>query len=141
MGSSTNNDVNNIECRAANKKGTPPVFFSDPPQHACDPPIAGHDDLTDDPPPLVVVGPGVEPAQGLVVAPAVAVSAAAVLAAVAVVVQAVVQLHAHVPLQRTQGTHTERGSVTHRRHERPGGSMGDYVTQDAMRRSVSLPSV
>ena len=110
MGSSTNNDINNIECRAANKKGTPPVF-SDPPQHACDPPIAGHDDLTDDPPPLVVVGPGVESSQGLVVAPAVAIAAAAVLAAVAVVVQAVVQLHSDVSLQRTEGG---GGSVTHR---------------------------
>ena len=121
MGSSTNNDVNNIERRAANKKATPPVL-SNPPQHACDPPIAGHDDLADDPPPLVEVRPGVVPAQGFVVAPAVAVPAAAVLAAVAVVVQAVVQLDPGVALQRTQ---------------RPG-IHSDYITQNAMQHWDSL---
>lgn len=75
---------------------------SDPPQHAGDPPVARHDNLTDDPASLVVVWPRVEATQGLVVAAAVAVTTATVLAAVAVVIQAVIQLDSNVSLQRTQ---------------------------------------
>lgn len=74
---------------------------SDPPQHAGDPPVARHDNLTDDPASLVVVRPRVEAAQGFVVAAAEAVTTATVLAAVAVVVQTVIQLDADVSLQRT----------------------------------------
>lgn len=75
---------------------------SDPPQHAGDPPVARHDNLTDDPASLVVVWPRVEATQGLVVAAAVAVTTATVLAAVAVVIQTVIQLDSNVSLQRTQ---------------------------------------
>ena len=75
---------------------------SDSAQHAGDPPVARHDDLTDGAASHVVVGPRVETAQGLVVAAAVAVSTATVLAAVALVVQAVIQLDADVPLQKYQ---------------------------------------
>lgn len=75
---------------------------SDPTQHAGDPPVAWHDDLTDDPPALVVVRPRVVAAQGLVVAAAVALSAATGLAAVAPLVQTAVQLDADFSLQRRQ---------------------------------------
>lgn len=75
---------------------------SDPAQHTGDPPVARHDDLTDDPPSLVVVRPRVEAAQGLIVAAAVALSAAAELAAVASLVQTAVQLDSDFSLQRTQ---------------------------------------
>lgn len=74
---------------------------SDPAQHTGDPPVARHDDLTDDPPSLIVVRPWVEAAQGLVVAAAVALSAAAELAAVASLVQAAIQLDSDFSLQRT----------------------------------------
>lgn len=74
---------------------------SDPAQHTGDPPVARHDDLTDDTPSLVVVRPRVEAAQGLVVAAAVALSAAAELAAVASLVQTAVQLDSDFSLQRT----------------------------------------
>lgn len=75
---------------------------SDPAQHAGNPPVARHDDLTDDPAALVVVWPRVEAAQGLVVAAAVALSAATGLAAVAPLVQTAVQLDADVSLQGRQ---------------------------------------
>lgn len=75
---------------------------SDAAQHTGDPPVARHDDLTDDTPALVVVWPWVEAAQGLVVAPAVAFPAATDLAAVAPLVQTTVQLDADVSLQRRQ---------------------------------------
>lgn len=84
---------------------------SDPTQHASDPPVARHDDLTDDPPALVVVGPWVVAAQGLVVTAAVALSAATGLAAVASLVQAAVQLDADVSLQRTQRAGRSRQGV------------------------------
>lgn len=76
--------------------------LSNPPQHAGDPPVARHDDLTDDPASLVVVRPWVEPAQRLMIAPAEAVTTATVLAAVAAVIQAVIQLDSDISLQRTQ---------------------------------------
>lgn len=76
---------------------------SDPAQHAGDPPVARHDDLTDDAPSLVVVRPGVEAAQGLEVAAAVALTVPAALAAVAELVQTVIQLDSSLSLQRTQG--------------------------------------
>lgn len=75
---------------------------SDPPQHASDPPVARHDNLTDDPASLVVVWPGVEATQGLVVAAAEAVTTATVLAAEAPVIQTVIQLDSNVSLQRTR---------------------------------------
>lgn len=70
----------------------------DSPKHTCDPPIAGHDDLTDDPPTLVVVWVRVETTQGLVVALAVAVTLATVLTAEASIVQTVIQLQSDVPI-------------------------------------------
>lgn len=76
---------------------------SDPTQHTGDPPVAGHDNLTDDPTSLVIVWPWVETTQGLVVASAVMVTTATVLAAVAMFIQTVIQLDADVSLQRTQG--------------------------------------
>lgn len=91
----TYNDINSLNPR----QHTP---SSDPPQHAGDPPVARHDDLTDDPASLVVVWPRVEATQGLVVAAAVAVATATVLAAVAPVIQTVIQLDSNVSLQRTQ---------------------------------------
>lgn len=75
---------------------------SDPPQHTGDPPVARHDNLTDDPSSLVVVGPWIEAAQGLVVAATVAVTTTTVLAAVSTVIQAVIQLYSSISLQRTQ---------------------------------------
>lgn len=79
-----------------------PPPSSDPPQHTGDPPVARHDNLTDDPASLVVVRPWVEATQGLEVAAAVAVTTATVLAAVAALIQTVVQLDSNIPLQRTQ---------------------------------------
>lgn len=78
------------------------TLSSDPPQHTRDPPVARHDNLTDDPTSLVVVWPWVEATQGLVVAATEAVTTATVLAAVAVVIQTVIQLDSDVSLQRTQ---------------------------------------
>lgn len=75
---------------------------SDAAQHAGNPPVARHDDLTDDAPALVVVRPWVEAAQGLVVAAAVALSTTTGLAAVAPLVQTTVELNADVSLQRRQ---------------------------------------
>lgn len=75
----TYNDINSLNPR----QHTP---SSDPPQHTGDPPVARHDNLTDDPASLVVVWPWVEATQGLVVAAAEAVTTATVLAAVAVVI-------------------------------------------------------
>lgn len=75
---------------------------SDSAQHTGDPPVARHDNLTDDPASLVVVWPGVETAQRLMVAAAVAVTTPTVLAAVAMVIQTVIQLNSSISLQRTQ---------------------------------------
>lgn len=69
-----------------------------PPEHTGDPPVAGHNDLTDDTSSLVVVGVGVEPPQRLVVALAVAVTTTTVLAAVAMIIQTVIQLNSNVSL-------------------------------------------
>lgn len=80
-----------------NLQQLPPT--SDPPQHASDPPVARHHDLTDDPASLVVVRPGVESAQGLVVASTVAVTTATVLAAEAAVIQVLIQLDSNIPLK------------------------------------------
>lgn len=84
------------------KSQTVHTHSSDPPQHTCNPPVAWHDNLTDDTSSLVVVGPWVEATQGLVVAAAVAVTTATVLAAVTVVIQAVIQLDSSISLQREQ---------------------------------------
>lgn len=115
------------------KSQTAPIS-SDPPQHAGDPPVARHDNLTDDPASLVVVRPRVEAPQRLVVAAAVAVAAAAVLAAVAAVVQTVIQLDSDVSLRRTN-TGADGVTITHmtnasppegkdRRGRRGGGRQG-----------------
>lgn len=74
------------------------VLVSDPPQHTSDPPVARHDNLTDDPASLVVVRPGVEAAQRLEVAAAEAVTTATVLAAEAAVIQTVIQLDSNIPI-------------------------------------------
>lgn len=84
-----------------NLKQLPPT--SDPPQHASDPPVARHHDLTDDPASLVVVRPGVESTQRLVVASTVAVTTATVLAAEAAVIQVVIQLDSNIPLKEDTG--------------------------------------
>ena len=109
----------------------PPPRPSDPAQHTGDPPVARHDDLTDDPTSLVVVGPRVEAAQGLEVAAAEAVTTATVLAAVAVVIQVVLQLESDFSLQRTQEqgqgydfTHDKCQSSTGKGRRRGGGGGG-----------------
>lgn len=71
---------------------------SDPPQHTSDPPVARHDDVTDDVASSVVVRPWVEATQGREVAAAVAVTTATVLAAVAAVIQTAIQLDSNVSL-------------------------------------------
>lgn len=75
---------------------------SDPAKHTSNPPVARHDNLTDDPPSSVVIWPRVETTQGLVVAAAVAVTTPTMLAAVAVVIQTVIQLDSNFSLQRTR---------------------------------------
>lgn len=124
------NNINSL-----NPRQSPPS--SDPPQHTGDPPVARHDNLTDDPASLVVVRPLVEAAQGLEVAAAVAVTTATVLAAVAVVIQTVVQLDSDVSLQRTEEraglrSHTHMKNVSPpkgkgRRKRERGGRGGDGV--------------
>lgn len=94
-----NRDNLHLKWQLNPKRHTP---YSDPAQHTGNPPVARHDNLTDDPPSLVVVWPRVETAQGLVVAAAVAVTTPTVLAAVAVVIQTVIQLDPNLSLQRTQ---------------------------------------
>lgn len=86
---------------ADNDSFSPRQRSSDPAQHTCDPPVAWHDDVTDDSASLVVVGPRVEATQGLVVATAVADTTPAVLAAVAALVQMSVQLDSNLSLWRT----------------------------------------
>lgn len=88
-------DINSLNLRQQ-------TASSDPPQHAGDPPVARHHNLTDDPATLVVVWPWVEATQGLVVAAAEAVTTATVLAAVASLIQTVIQLDSNVSLQRKQ---------------------------------------
>jgi hypothetical protein len=56
------------------------------PEHTGDPPVAGHNDLTDDTSSLVVVRVGVKTPQWLIVALAIAVTTTTVLAAVATVI-------------------------------------------------------
>lgn len=78
-------------------------FPSDPPQHAGDPPVAGHDNLTDHPAALVVVWPRVETTQGFVVAPAEALALTTVLAAIAQFIQTTIQFNSDFSLQKDTG--------------------------------------
>lgn len=111
----TCNDINSLNPRQH-------VASSDPPQHTGDPPVARHDNLTDDPASLVVVWPWVEATQGLVVAAAEAVTTATVLAAVAALIQTVIQLDSNVSLQRTQGA--GRVTVTYMTNASPPKGKG-----------------
>lgn len=61
-------------------------------QHACDPPVAGHDDTADHPAALVAVRVGVVAQQWLADPPAVAVGAAALCTAVAPLIPQRVEL-------------------------------------------------
>lgn len=86
---------------ADNDSLNPRQCSSDPAQHTCNPPVAWHDNVTNDSPSLVVVWPRVEATQGLVVATAVADATPTVLAAVAALVQMSIQLDSNLSLWRT----------------------------------------
>jgi len=84
-----------------------------PAQHACDPPVAGHDDTADHPAALVAVWVGVVAQQRLADPPAVAVGTAALCAAVAPLVPQRVELQPVLRLWERVGCQCGLGAAGH----------------------------